>query len=862
MPAPPPAHAVPRRQRRRRRAALLTLAALLPAVLLTTAPAATADPNLVTNPGFETAGTGDMPHCWSRSGWGGNEFVIQPTADARTGSVAMEVTLTERTDGDRKALITESAACAPYVEEGHQYDLSLWYKATTGSNSVTVFRHDTTLGWQYWTDLQTLGPAAAYTRTEVRTPEIPPGTDRIAWGVSLYAVGTLITDDYAMVDATAPDPGPVCTGTRAECEDGRWDVLPVQNPVRSMHSVVLHNGKVLLIAGSGNSEELFAAGTFTSAVYDPADGSYTVIPTPDDMFCAGHVQLADGRVLVMSGNLAYPDAGGTHGYEGYKDSYIFDPATETYTRTNDMNDGHWYPSATILGNGDVISFGGLREDSTGSVTAELWSHEQQQWLPSWQVNQTWSFWGLYPSMILMQDGRLFYSGSHVFGNGTPGTGASIYDYDANTITDVPGLQNKDERDQSASVLLPPAQDQRVITMGGGNIDTNPDGNRLTDIIDLTEPDPQYEPGPLLPQGTVDLGAGPVPQTGDQGKMYVSAVLLPDSTVLETGGALHNRADPVYESSVFDPVTGTFDPVAPNPEAYGYHSSAFLLPDGRVMATGDNPGDGSWNHNVSVYTPPYLFRGDRPEITSVASTEWEYGSTQQITVDSPIVRAELIRPAAVTHSSDPNQRFVDLPLTVDGDTVGLNVTSNPNLAPPGWYMLFAVNADGVPSVAEWVHLGVPESGAALAATTTGGHQHHGAMALSGGGEPLSGLSSDSAAAEGAAEREGEAEGDVPAVQDFANGLTGEVRGPGKKRESEPVDVRIAGCERAYGAAGVCVPAAFPQTVADTTRARCEWLRQHGFGRLELNGTEDPLLLDPGGDGIACGKGDVPRRHRLT
>ena len=107
-----------------------------------------------------------------------------------------------------------------------------------------------------------------------------------------------------------------------------------------------------------------------------------------------------------------------------------------------------------------------------------------------------------------------------------------------------------------------------------------------------------------------------------------------------------------------------------------------------------------NHDVSIYTPPYLFKGaapadhfgDRQEV-DVRQTPSASPSTGQ-----PIAKAELIRPAAVTHSSDPNQRFVDLPLTVDGNNIDLNVTSNPNLAPPGWYMLFAVDANGVPSVA--------------------------------------------------------------------------------------------------------------------------------------------------------------------
>jgi hypothetical protein len=419
------------------------------------------------------------------------------------------------------------------------------------------------------------------------------------------------------------------------------------------------------------------------------------------MFCSGHAQLTDGRVLIMGGNKAYPVPNGP-GYEGLDSSYIFDPTTNTYQKVNNLTDGHWYPSATELGNGDVLSLGGLRADSTGSVTAEYFSNAQQRWFGLNEVHQTWSFWGLYPAMVLMQDGRLFYTGSHVFGNGLPGTGASIYDYNANTITAVSGLQNKDNRDQSMSVLLPPAQDQRVLTMGGGNVSTNPDANRLTDIIDLKQPTPTYTPGPLLPTGTLKGGT---PETSMQGKMYVSAVLLPDGKVFETGGGLHDRADPVYEASMFDPTSNSFMPgMAADPMPRTYHSSGFLLPDGRVMAFGDNPADGSFDKHISIYSPPYLFKGARPQITGVQSPNWGYGTTQQITVDSPVVSAQLIKPAAVTHSSDPNQRFVALPMTVNGNSIGLNVTSNPNLAPPGYYMLFVTNANGVPSVAQWVHLG--------------------------------------------------------------------------------------------------------------------------------------------------------------
>lgn len=232
-----------------------------------------------------------------------------------------------------------------------------------------------------------------------------------------------------------------------------------------------------------------------------------------------------------------------------------------------------------------------------------------------------------------------------------------------------------------------------------------------------------------------------------------------------------------------------------------------------MAVGDNPGNGRYNHNVSVYTPPNLLKGARPQITSVIDGQWTYGDTQRITVDRPIAKAELIRPAAVTHSSDPNQRFVDLPMTVDGNgnTIDLNVTSNPNLAPPGWYMLFAVDANGVPSVAEWVHLGGP---AALAEA-------------------------------------------LPHIHDFADAPARAPKKAQKKRSSVPVSPQIAGCDRHYGTAGVCVPTVFPQRVKATTTARCAWLSAHDYGRLRVNGRDDPLRLDPNRDGVACGKGDTLR-----
>jgi hypothetical protein len=184
-------------------------------------------------------------------------------------------------------------------------------------------------------------------------------------------------------------------------------------------------------------------------------------------------------------------------------------------------------------------------------------------------------------------------------------------------------------------------------------------------------------------------------------------------VFETGGGLVNREDPVYEASMINPAKleadptseAAYTPMAADPVPRTYHSQSFLLPDGRVLSIGNNPGDGSFDMRISVYSPPYLFDGPRPQITGVASaSNWKYGGTYNITTNEGISSAELLAPESVTHQSDPNQRFISLPISGTGTKLALNLTSNPNIAPPGWYMLFVDNANGVPSVAKWVHVG--------------------------------------------------------------------------------------------------------------------------------------------------------------
>jgi hypothetical protein len=727
-----------------------TLALPLVAVASTNASAGV---NLVVNPGFEQ-GSG-VGVCWQAAGGGKNTYSIGATSMAHSGGKALKVSISKFSSGERLAMIGANAGCAPTVIPGHQYNLGAYYMSSTPNAVVEVYRHDAKKGWVFWMDLKTLAASSKYKLASVRTPTIPTGTSQLSFGVALYGKGTLVTDDYSMTDATVPAATSSQCSAGAACTKGAWQVLPFPNPVRAIHSVVLYNGDVLLVAGSGNDPNEFAAGTFESAIYNPYKGTFKVIPTPDDFFCSGHIQLSDGNVLVLGGNKRYPDAtapAGQQGYEGLNTSYIFDPVTEKYVRENNLNDGHWYPSATELANGDIVSYGGLNGTSGGSPTIEYFKYNQSiadstpdtstdgKWLPTGTapntVNQTFDFWGLYPAMILMQNGELFYSGSHVFGNnetpvGPAGTprgqgGAGILDIgniinnnpaDLDPMIQVTGLQDTpggpagtDMTDQSMSVLLPPAQNQEVFLAGGGNINYSKPGTRLTDLIDLKAATPAYVNGPLLPQGTLSNGKT---EPASEGKMYPSMVELPNGNVFETGGGLIDREDPVYEASMINvanleagaPASAVYTKMATDPVPRGYHSMSMLLPDGRVLSVGNNPGDGSFEMRISIYSPPYLFHGARPQITGVQSARnWTYGGNYKIRTNQPVTSAELIRPASVTHQSDPNQRFIALPISGTGNNLSLNLTSNANIAPPGWYMLFVSNANGVPSVAKWVHVG--------------------------------------------------------------------------------------------------------------------------------------------------------------
>ncbi|MEO3783178.1 galactose oxidase early set domain-containing protein [Actinocorallia sp. B10E7] len=700
----------------------------------------------VQNPGFEQL-KGGFPSCWTRFSTGKNTGTIASANDGRSKR-GVAVNVTQYASGAKA--VVQTAGCALKVQPGKRYDLELSYKSTSGKAAVMLFRQKANGKWVKWKYMPFLPASKKFRLAVARTPVVPSGTKAVRFAMGLADTGRLVTDNYKFGLASGRAR---CVGS--ECTKGHWIVNDFGNGgVRAIHSVMLHNGKVLLIAGSGNGANRFNRGEFVTWLYNPKNNKFKSIPTPYDMFCAGHVQLPDGRVLVVSGTQEYAqyNAAGqeTLGWLGSKKSYIFNPKTERYTKANDLNDGHWYPSATVLGNGDVYSVGGYAAQRTAaggnlvSTVAERFSWKQGRWLPANQIAQPNINWATYPSLVLTGNGQLFYNGSSVFGHPVNGNGTlrgpGFFNPNTGAWRPLPGngnLRKPGSRDMSAALLLPPAQDQRVMVIGGKNFSGDPNDPeagqnaiRDTDVIDLKKGmGARYQAGPNLNQGPVNVGgmeAGAqrfVAQQGNSGKTYVSAVILPDGNVFETGGSQTARFEHVHEASILNPRNKKpsqmkWQRVAADPVSRTYHSTAVLLDDGRVLAAGSNPGnlgadgDSYYDTRISIYYPPYMYKdnGGRPQITSVPKKNgkklgWSYGSKPVIKVNSQVARASLVRPVAVTHSSDPNQRSVDLPVkSLGGGRYQLGVTKSPNMAPPGWYMLYIVDNSGVPSTAQWVHLG--------------------------------------------------------------------------------------------------------------------------------------------------------------
>lgn len=463
--------------------------------------------------------------------------------------------------------------------------------------------------------------------------------------------------------------------------NGKWETLPFMMPINPVHVALMHNGKVLIVSGSGNdpSNHDLQAGVWT-----PGADTVRTFRIDWDMFCNGMVILPDGQPFVLGGTLRYDP------FFGEPKTAAFNPATETFVNAPNMSGGRWYPTGTVLSNGFVLVDSGLNNTS-GSIntTVQIFNTTTRSWTPAGTV-----FGGvpLYPRQHLLPDGKVFESGAN--------PNSQIFDPVAHTWTPFPKTGSGVTRDYGTSVLLPltPADGfkPKVIILGGGNLGVSPNATNTTQLIDLSVPNPTWVTGPNMADARVQL----------------NATILPNGKVLVSGGSGKDEdaSTKVLAAQLYDPATNTFSSASTMAFARLYHSNTLLLPDATVLAVGGNPARGDFEPHIEIYQPAYLFTSTgglapRPQIAAAPATI-RYGAPFH--VQSPeaanIKSVVLMRPGAVTHAFDMEQRMIGLSFTTAAGVLDVTAPVKGDLAPPGYYLLFILNAQGVPSVAHFVHVG--------------------------------------------------------------------------------------------------------------------------------------------------------------
>jgi hypothetical protein len=467
-----------------------------------------------------------------------------------------------------------------------------------------------------------------------------------------------------------------------------WQTLSYDCPINPIHAALLRTGKVFFFTGSGNNPDNQGE-TKGSAVWDVNSGTFSRPTTPNDaagepldLFCAGQSFRPDGKLMVAGGTLQYDP------FHGSTAALLFNPSTEQWEQVGSMNRGRWYPTVVTLGDGRIFALSGLDVNGNLDRNPEIYSSTF-----GWRIfSQQTSRLPMYSHLFLTSNGKLFYSGGYFENTGVSPRILTLPSRFNRTIAEqtVSGLQDADSGEQAASILLPPAQDQKVMMIGGGNGFYGAATKRVN-IVNLNASSPAY------------TAAAPL----NYARMHHNAVILPDRTVFVCNGSqVGEKVDQsTLPAEIYNPATNTWTVVeTPNVNGRVYHSVALLLPDGRIVAAGGNPDRRIEERRIEIYSPAYMSQ-TRPVIQNAPSTVG-YGRT--ITIATPqaanIKWVSLIRPMATTHSCETEQRLVDIPISSrSSNSLTGTVTSNRNIAPPGYYMLFITDNSNIPSVASWIQV---------------------------------------------------------------------------------------------------------------------------------------------------------------
>ncbi len=487
---------------------------------------------------------------------------------------------------------------------------------------------------------------------------------------------------------------------------------------RPVHAAVLRTGKVLFFGlPTGKNSWLWTpsgtgAGTIAATANQPGDS----------LFCSGHAFLSDGRLLVVGG-------GGDGTGPRHNHGWIFDPTpgTESWTRTagngtpgnGDMAYFRWYPTLVTMGDepGRVLVVSGDDTGGTDVRQMEVYMETSDRFEKVWGpggVNDTsaeHSFPQIYPGMHLLPAGEVFYTPTGWHSGGCSGAAdypdakpSGYYDFQSmsppikatwtNVGTTDPAADSAIDRVKGMAVILvqPSYPFVQMMVVGGGS---DPESATSYQLINLSALNPKWGSPATLPDGL--------------SRVNVNLVALPNGTVFMSGGRPIGGTDGGV-CWIYDPIAMTWQECDAVANRRAYHSVAVLLLDGRVATAGNEcPADTTYE----IFSPPYLFASDgtlapRPQITNLpAQVHHGHDFVIETPAPSEIAKVVLVRPMAVTHQTDSQQRVIQLVFHLSGATE-LTATA-PNgwhphaLALRGWYMVFLVDTHGVPSVGQFMHL---------------------------------------------------------------------------------------------------------------------------------------------------------------
>jgi|GEM_PF-712894 len=470
-------------------------------------------------------------------------------------------------------------------------------------------------------------------------------------------------------------------------------------PVTPIAVANLPNGNVLMWSAFapytyegdiGNAEGQTYTGIFNPSTLTSTD--VLVTNTGADMFCPGIAVLPSGQVLVNGGSSSPKTS-------------IFTPSTGTWSTAAEMNVPRGYEADTVLSNGEVLTLGGSWSGGLGGKSGEVWNGST--WTLETGIPET-NIVGPDPQGIYRGDNHLWMfaqSGGWVFQAGPSAQMNWITTSGTGTIQSA-GDRGSDPYSVNGNAVL--YDIGKILKVGGAPAYQQPTSGTIyaTNSAYLIDISAGVGVAPTVTQLT--------PMTYE--RAFSNSVVLPNGQVVVIGG--QSIPEPFTDSSailvpeIWNPATQKFSLLNPMQTPRTYHSTAILLPDGRVFVGGGGQcGTGCpQNHlNAEILTPPYLLNvngtaATRPTIVS-ATTSASPGGTLSVTTGGPVSSFVLMRLSATTHTVNNDQRRIPLTVqtTYGAQSYTLALPADPGVLLPGYYMLFVLNSSGVPSVSTTVQI---------------------------------------------------------------------------------------------------------------------------------------------------------------